>query len=133
MIDWTQIKAGSLADLKNQLPDGYLEIEEGDRPIMADTVGSLIDKVTVVNLKMWHNQEILYEIRRMDEEEFVEKYGNDLKQVHRTIKICCDMNVLRNQLIDEINSRLAKLVETLGGTHEDIESLRLLAPSHKSY
>ncbi len=30
---------------------------------MADTLGTLVDKLTTVDLKMWNNQELLYEIR----------------------------------------------------------------------
>ena len=30
---------------------------------MADTLGSLIDKMITVDLKMWNNQELLYKIR----------------------------------------------------------------------
>jgi hypothetical protein len=133
MIQWGKLQITSLGDLKKVLPDDYLEIEEGDYPAMADTVGSLVDKLSIVNLKMWWNQEGLYEIRRMDEGEFVAKYGEDLAQVHKIIKICCDMNVLRSQLIDEIDDRLAKIAETMGLSPEDIRSLRLVAPSHKSY
>ena len=29
---------------------------------MADTLGTIIDKLTTVDLKMWNNQELLYEI-----------------------------------------------------------------------
>ena len=30
---------------------------------MADTLGSLVDKLCTVDLKMWNNQEFLYKIR----------------------------------------------------------------------
>lgn len=133
MIDWTKLLIEKFDDLSSQLPNGRLEIEEGDKPNMADTFGSLIDKLAIVNLKMWYNQEKLYEIRRMNEDEFVSKYKDGMAELHKIIKICCDMNVLRNQLIDEINERLSKMVETLGGTRKNIEALRLIAPSHKSY
>ena len=33
---------------------------------MADTLGNVIDKLVTVDMKMWDNQELLYEIRRMD-------------------------------------------------------------------
>ena len=41
---------------------------------MADTLGSLVDKLTTIDLKMWNNQEMLYEIRRMTFEEYKIKY-----------------------------------------------------------
>ena len=39
-----------------------------------DTIGSAIDKLITVDLKMWNNQELLYEIRRMTFEEYKAKY-----------------------------------------------------------
>jgi hypothetical protein len=100
---------------------------------MADTIGSLVDKLSIVNLKMWWNQELLYEIRRMTVDEFKAKYGGDLGRVHQILKVCCDMNVLRNQLIDEVDERLARMAKVMGLSKEDLASLRLVAPSHKSY
>ena len=41
---------------------------------MADTLGGLIDKLITVDMKMWNNQEFLYEVRRMDFESFEEKF-----------------------------------------------------------
>ena len=132
MFDWINLKIDNIEDLK-KLPDDRLCIEDGDKPSMADTIGSLIDKLSIVNLKMFWNQEILYEIRRMTSDDFIKKYGDDLQKVHKILKICCDMNVLRSQLIDEINSRIFDIMITLGGSQQDIENLRLVAPSHKSY
>lgn len=133
MIKWDNVEINSKADLDALLDGNYLEIEEGDHPAMADTIGSLVDKLSIVNLKMWWNQEILYEIRRMTPEEFAVKYGDDLERVHHILKVCCDMNVLRNQLIDEIDERMVRVAKVLGISKEDLETLRLVAPSHKSY
>ena len=40
---------------------------------MADTLGNVIDKLVTVDMKMWDNQELLYEIRRMSFEDYKEK------------------------------------------------------------
>ena len=32
---------------------------------MADTLGGLIDKLITIDMKMWTNQEFLYEVRRI--------------------------------------------------------------------
>ncbi len=40
---------------------------------MADTLGNIVDKLITVDLKMWHNQELLYEIRRMSFDEYKKK------------------------------------------------------------
>lgn len=43
-----------------------------------DSLGSIIDKLITVDMKMWNNQELLYEIRRMSFEDFEKKYFNDI-------------------------------------------------------
>ena len=40
---------------------------------MSDTFGSLIDKLFTVDMKMWNNQDVLYEIRNMTFEEYKKK------------------------------------------------------------
>ncbi|KKL69705.1 hypothetical protein LCGC14_2112220, partial [marine sediment metagenome] len=42
---------------------------------MSDTLGSLIDKLVTVDMKMWYAQESLYKIRKMTYEEFIEEYS----------------------------------------------------------
>ena len=44
---------------------------------MADTLGNVIDKLVTVDMKMWDNQELLYDIRRMSFDEYKEKYFKD--------------------------------------------------------
>jgi hypothetical protein len=132
MIDWENIKIQSFDDLLN-LPSDYLEILEEDKPAMADTIGSLIDKLGIINLKMFWNQETLYEMRRMTKDEFVSKYGQRLDEVHDILKRCCDMNVLRSQLIEEIDQRVIKVGEKAGLSEEAINELRLSARPYKTY
>ena len=40
---------------------------------MADTLGGLIDKLITIDMKLWNNQEFLYEVRRMSFEDFEKK------------------------------------------------------------
>lgn len=75
-----------------------------------DTLGSLIDKLITVDLKMWHNQEVLYAIRRMNLEQFIDAHGGDMSGLHQTIKRCCDLNVQRASLMDAIDKHFAKVV-----------------------
>jgi hypothetical protein len=97
---------------------------------MADTLGSLVDKLCTVDLKMWNNQEILYEIRRVSFEEFQEKYLSTeemQRAFYETIKKCCDLNYQRNSLIDEIDQTFVKALK--GETqHDDLVQLK-----HKTY
>ncbi len=77
-----------------------------------DTFGALIDKLCTVDLKMWNNQEILYEIRRMSFEEFKITYTKDEESISKlwtVLKRACDINVQRNALIDEIDERLVSI------------------------
>jgi hypothetical protein len=41
---------------------------------MSDTLGGLVDKLITIDMKMWTNQEFLYEIRRISFEEFKNKF-----------------------------------------------------------
>lgn len=94
---------------------------------MADTMGQLVDKLSIVNNKMWYNQEIVYAIRRMSTEEFVKKWSQDLTGLHTVIKRCADLNVQRTRLMDEIDQRL---VDALSGK---VSSDKLQAKQHKTY
>ena len=41
---------------------------------MADTLGGLIDKLITIDMKMWDNQEFLYEVRRLSFEKFKQRF-----------------------------------------------------------
>jgi hypothetical protein len=102
---------------------------------MADTLGTLVDKLTTVDLKMWNNQELLYEIRRMDFDEYKKKYFNTedgANLLWETLKKACDLNVQRNQLINEIDEKIIDIINTkLSG--EDLDNGKFLQRSHKTY
>lgn len=102
---------------------------------MADTLGSLIDKLSTVDLKMWNNQELLYEIRRMSFEEYEEKYFKSkegAQTLWACLKKCCDLNVQRNQLIDEVDEKVVEIIRSyLKG--EDLDSGKFIQRKHKTY
>lgn len=99
---------------------------------MSDTLGSLIDKLCTVDLKMWNAQEGLYAIRHMTFEEFKEGCKDDdhLLVLFQLFKKACDLNYQRSQLIDEIDSLLVKIVEEAcgGGCLDKYVQLK-----HKTY
>jgi len=100
---------------------------------MSDTFGSLIDKLFTVDMKMWNNQEFLYEIRNMTFEQYKEKYFKNEHGAHELwviLKKCCDLNVQRNNLIDEIDE---KLVEMVKASNEDLDNAGFVQKSHKTY
>jgi hypothetical protein len=102
---------------------------------MSDTLGTLVDKLTTVDLKMWNNQEILYEIRKMSFEEYKNKYFDDVegaKKLWEILKKACDLNVQRNQLIDEVDSKIIEIVDAkIKG--EDLDNGKFLQRSYKTY
>lgn len=102
---------------------------------MADTLGTLIDKLTTVDLKMWNNQELLYEIRKMSFEDYKQKYFSDeegAKTLWETLKKACDLNVQRNQLINEVDEKIIEIVNAkLSG--EELDNGKFLQRAHKTY
>jgi hypothetical protein len=74
-----------------------------------DTLGNVVDKLITVDMKMWNNQELLYEIRRMTFDEYLDKYfksEDGAKNLWEVLKKACDLNVQRNQLINEVDERI---------------------------
>jgi hypothetical protein len=102
---------------------------------MADTLGSLIDKMITVDMKMWHNQELLYEIRRMTFEEYKREYFSSEEgalKLWESLKRACDLNVQRNNFIGEIDEKIIEMVRAgLGG--EPLDDGRFIQRSHKTY
>jgi len=102
---------------------------------MADTLGSLIDKLTTVDLKMWNNQELLYEIRRMTFDEYKIKYFSDeegAKKLWDSLKKACDLNIQRNQLIDEVDEKVVEIIkDAVSGC--DLDTGKFIQRKHKTY
>jgi predicted acetyltransferase len=103
--------------------------------IMADTLGSIVDKLCTVDLKMWNNQELFYDIRRMSFEEYKEKYFNNeegAKQLWEILKRCADLNVQRNQLIDEVDEKIVEIIDAkLSG--KSLDEGKFIQRKHKTY
>jgi hypothetical protein len=102
---------------------------------MADTLGSLVDKLTTIDLKMWNNQEMLYEIRRMTFEEYKAKYFDTeegAQKLWECLKKACDLNVQRNQLIDEVDEKVVEIIkDAVSGS--DLDSGKFIQRKHKTY
>jgi len=102
---------------------------------MADTLGGLIDKLITIDMKMWNNQEFLYEVRKMDFKEFEKKFtsSKDTKlSLFDSIKKCCDINMQRNQLIDEIDEKIITMFNELK-SGKDLDAGKFLQRKHKTY
>lgn len=102
---------------------------------MADTLGSLIDKLLTVDLKMWNNQEILYKIRGMTFDEFSAAYITSIdgpKQLWDIFKKSCDLNVQRAAMVDEIDEYVIKMIDAkLSG--EELDAGKYIQRKHKTY
>ena len=102
---------------------------------MADTLGSIVDKLCTVDLKMWNNQELFYDIRRMSFDEYKEKYFNNpegAEQHWEILKRCADLNVQRNQLIDEVDEKIVEIIDAkLSG--ENLDEGKFIQRKHKTY
>ena len=90
-------------DALQKMRDPLTPVPEEGRREMADTIGSLCDKLSIVTTRMWHAQDTLYEIRRMSKEQFIQRYGERPDEVYDILKRATDMNIQRNQLMDEID------------------------------
>lgn len=83
---------------------------------MADTIGSLVDKLATVNNKMFFNQEFLYEIKRMTVEDFIRKYFDSYdsaKTLYEKLHKVVDLNLQRQALILEHDKMLVNMIVTL--------------------
>lgn len=102
---------------------------------MADTLGGIIDKLFTADLKMWNNQELLYEIRRMTLEEFKQKYFQNeagVEALWKCLEKVCDLNIQRNQLIDEIDEMVVSIIkDAMAG--KELDSGKYIQRKHKTY
>jgi hypothetical protein len=102
---------------------------------MSETLGGLIDKLCTVDLKMYNNQEHLYEIRRMTFDEFKNKYWKDeqgAEKLWAILKKACDLNVQRNQLIDEVDEKVVEIAKS-AASGEELDDGKFIQRKHKTY
>lgn len=101
-----------IQELDEKIGDIELDdVMEENNPKESDTIGELQHKLTCTCIQMWHNQEFLYAVRKMTADEFIEKYSDDLKQLHRMVKRCCDLNNQRAQLMDAIDRKAVEIAK----------------------
>lgn len=102
---------------------------------MSDTLGMLVDKLATVNNKMFVNQELLYEIRRMDFSEFKVRFFQTEEGAERlwdTLKKACDLNVQRNALIAEVDEKLIEIVRA-AMSGKELDAGSFIQRQHKTY
>lgn len=126
-MNFENIKNLDVVQIATLLHDDHLEYSLDEEPKLMDSMGQLVDKLSIVNNKMWANQELVYAIRRMSTEEFINHWKDNLPGLHTILKRCADLNVQRVRLVDEFDKRL---VSALKG---EIKPDELSAPQHKTY
>ncbi len=101
---------------------------------MADTIGSLIDKLATVNQKMFLVQEDLYIIRKMTFEEFKENFGTEegLQKLYDTFKKATDLNVQRQAMILEVDKKIAEMMAA-AVSGKDLNDGSFIQDQHKTY
>jgi hypothetical protein len=83
---------------------------------MAETLGSLTDKLSIVDLKLWHCQEMLYK------EDAKLEYEEELKLIEKNNSLLEQ----RSKLIHEIDEWIIKAIDSP-------ESVQLSFPQNKIY
>ena len=102
---------------------------------MSDTLGGLIDKLITADMKMWNNQDVLYEIRRMSFDEFKLKYWTQesgAEKLWEILKKACDLNIQRNQIIDEIDEKIVEMI-VASNSGEELDAGQFIQRKHKNY
>lgn len=101
---------------------------------MADTLGSLVDKLVTVDMKMWTAQESLYEVRRMTFEEFKAKFSSDdgLRKIWEVFKKACDLNVQRSALVNEVDERVVAMIRA-AVAGKNLDDGANIQRAHKTY
>ena len=97
---------------------------------MSDTIGSLIDKLITVDMKLWDSQDKVYKLRKMTEDEFKELFTNSPDEILGFWKIlnkATNLNVQRNDLIEEIDTLLVEM----GKSGADVS--KYIQKAHKTY
>lgn len=101
---------------------------------MSDTLGSLVDKLNTIDMKLWYRQDFVYKIRKMSWEEFKNKCldENFLHEFYESLQHATDLNLQRNALIQEIDETLVLTIEkALRG--ESLDDGKTIQRSHKTY
>ena len=81
------------------------------------TLGALIDRLTIVNMKIWHLQDWVHRASRQSSRQFEEQ--NDLAGVQKKLATIGDLNKERNRVMDEIDELFSQSVSSGQVPRED--------------
>ncbi len=101
---------------------------------MADTIGSLIDKLATVNQKMFLAQEDLYRVRKMTFEQFKAEFSTDegMNKLYEAFKKGMDLNLQRQAMILEVDKKIVEIIgSALSG--QSLDNGAFVQDQHKTY
>lgn len=102
---------------------------------MSESLGSIIDRLLTIDLKLWNAQEDIYIIRKMSFDEFKKSYFNDddgAKKIWEFLKKATDLNCQRATLVDEIDHKIVEIINAkING--EDLDNGNFIQRKHKTY
>lgn len=101
---------------------------------MAETLGSAIDKLATINNKLFLQQELIYEIRRMTFTEFQTKYLVDqatARRLYEGLHKLSDLNVQRTSLVNEVDEKIIALIRA-GVRGEELDNGANVQRAHKT-
>ena len=98
-----------------------------------ETVGSLVDKLTTIDMKLFYTQEKLYDIRRGTFEDFVTKYNSEegMKSLYDYFVKVSDENFQRSNFIDEIDQKIVEMIN-VALTGANLEDAGFIQRKHKT-
>lgn len=103
---------------------------------MADSIGSLVDKLATVNQKLFINQEFLHEIRRMKHfDEFAAKFlatDVDRRALYGFLQKVVDLNIQRTSLVNEVDAKVIEMIRA-GLEGRELDDGANLQRAHKTY
>jgi hypothetical protein len=101
---------------------------------MSDTLGSLCDKISIVNNKLFNYQQDLYRIRKMTEEQFLNEFSTQekLKELFKVFQSATDLNFQRSSLSNEIDLKVIEMIEA-AMKGEDLDQPKFLSRARKTY
>ena len=102
---------------------------------MSETLGSVIDRLLTVDMKLWDAQDKIYTIRRMDFSQFKTEYFSDeegAKKIWDMLAKATDLNCQRAALVDAIDEKLVEIINAkMSG--EDLDSGKFIQRKFKTY
>jgi len=102
---------------------------------MADTIGSLVDKLATTNTKLFLSQELLYDIRRMRNfSEFKETFLDSEhggRKLWDTLTKLSDLNLQRTALVNEVDAKVIEMIRA-GVAGQELDNGANIQRAHKT-